>query len=169
MAWCHNFCLQGWRASHGQFRSQQNRASGSTLETKATQRQIAVCKLGKRVCAWAHEQVSASNVKAYVIPFIRILLYSYLNLLSLLFIFVCLCVHVLCHSVMSKAPLSMGFSRQEYWSGLPCPPPGDLPKPRDWTQASHIAGGFFTIWAIREALVICVCIYIYTYIHINNI
>ena len=29
-----------------------------------------------------------------------------------------------------QAPLSMGFSRQEYWSGLPCPPPGDLPNPR---------------------------------------
>ena len=28
-----------------------------------------------------------------------------------------------------KAPLSMGFSRQEYWSGLPFPPPGDLPNP----------------------------------------
>ena len=27
-----------------------------------------------------------------------------------------------------QAPLSMGFSRQEYWSGLPCPPPGDLPN-----------------------------------------
>ena len=27
------------------------------------------------------------------------------------------------------APLSMGFSRQKYWSGLPCPPPGDLPNP----------------------------------------
>ena len=26
-------------------------------------------------------------------------------------------------------PLGMGFSRQEYWSGLPCPPPGDLPNP----------------------------------------
>ena len=26
-----------------------------------------------------------------------------------------------------QAPLSMGFSRQEYWSALPCPPPGDLP------------------------------------------
>ena len=25
-----------------------------------------------------------------------------------------------------QAPLSMGFSKQEYWSGLPCPPPGDL-------------------------------------------
>ena len=28
-----------------------------------------------------------------------------------------------------QAPLSMRFSRQEYWSGLPCPPPGDLPYP----------------------------------------
>jgi len=28
-----------------------------------------------------------------------------------------------------QAPLSMGFSRQEYWSGVPCPPPGDLPDP----------------------------------------
>ena len=28
-----------------------------------------------------------------------------------------------------QAPLSMGFSRQEYWSGMPYPPPGDLPDP----------------------------------------
>ena len=28
-----------------------------------------------------------------------------------------------------QAPLSMGFSRQEHWAGLPCPPPGDLPDP----------------------------------------
>ena len=28
-----------------------------------------------------------------------------------------------------QAPLSMGFSREEYWSGLPFPPPGDLPDP----------------------------------------
>ena len=32
-------------------------------------------------------------------------------------------------TVAYQAPLSMGFSRQEYWSGLPCPPPGDLPDP----------------------------------------
>ena len=32
-------------------------------------------------------------------------------------------------TVARQAPLSMGFSRQEYWSGLPCPPPGDLPSP----------------------------------------
>ena len=30
-------------------------------------------------------------------------------------------------TVVHQAPLSVGFSRQEYWSGLPCPPPGDLP------------------------------------------
>ena len=28
-----------------------------------------------------------------------------------------------------QAPVFMGFSRQEYWSGLPCPPPGDFPNP----------------------------------------
>ena len=30
-------------------------------------------------------------------------------------------------TVALKFPLFLGFSRQEYWSGLPCPPPGDLP------------------------------------------
>ena len=33
-------------------------------------------------------------------------------------------------TVAYQAPLSMGFSRQEYWSGLPFPSPGDLPDPR---------------------------------------
>ena len=33
-----------------------------------------------------------------------------------------------------------GFSRQEYWSGLPCPPPGDLSQSWDWTQVYHFAG-----------------------------
>ena len=32
-------------------------------------------------------------------------------------------------TVTCQAPLSMGFSRQEYWSGLPFPSPGDLPNP----------------------------------------
>ena len=32
-------------------------------------------------------------------------------------------------TVVHQAPLSMKFSRQEYWSGLPCSPPGDLPDP----------------------------------------
>ena len=32
-------------------------------------------------------------------------------------------------TIAHQSPLSMGFSRQEYWSGLPFPPPGDLPQP----------------------------------------
>ena len=32
-------------------------------------------------------------------------------------------------TIASQAPLSMGFSRQEYWIGLPCPPPRDFPDP----------------------------------------
>ena len=45
------------------------------------------------------------------------------------------------------------FSRQEYWSGLPCPPPGALPRSqsRSQTQVSHIAGRFFTVLATRES------------------
>ena len=33
-------------------------------------------------------------------------------------------------TIARQAPLSMGLSRQEYWSGLPCPPPGELADPR---------------------------------------
>ena len=40
------------------------------------------------------------------------------------------CVHLFATPWTHQAPLSMGFSRREYWSGLPCPPPGDLPDPR---------------------------------------
>ena len=47
----------------------------------------------------------------------------------------------------------MGLSRQEYWSGLPCPPPGDLPnpgiEPMSLTSPA-LAGVFFTINAIWE-------------------
>ena len=43
-----------------------------------------------------------------------------------------------------QAPLSMGFSRQEYWSGLPFPPPGDLPHPGIEPMSPTLAGGFFT-------------------------
>ena len=72
--------------------------------------------------------------------------------------FVC----VLSHSVMSvtpwtiahQAPLSMGFSRQEYWRGLPFPPPGDLPdlgiEPAS-LMSPALLGGFFTTATTWEA------------------
>ena len=50
-----------------------------------------------------------------------------------------------------QAPLSMKFSKQDYWSGLLCPCPGNLPDPRSWTWVSCITGRFFTVWAARKA------------------
>ena len=53
-----------------------------------------------------------------------------------------------------EAPLFMGFSRQEYWSGLPCPPPGDLPSPGVEPMSlisPALSGGFFTTSATWEA------------------
>ena len=54
-----------------------------------------------------------------------------------------------------QAPLSVGFPRKEYWSGLPCPSPGDLHPPRDGTLLSlpALAGGFFTTSTTWEACV----------------
>ena len=50
-------------------------------------------------------------------------------------------------TVAHQAPLSLGFSRQEYWSGLPFPPPGDLPDPvieLISPVSPALAGRFFT-------------------------
>ena len=50
-------------------------------------------------------------------------------------------------TVAHQAPLSMGFSRHEYWSGLPFPPPGDLPDPGirlSSLMRLALAGGFLT-------------------------
>ena len=55
---------------------------------------------------------------------------------------------VACH-----APMSVGFSRQEYWSGLPCPSPGDLPnagiKPTS-LMSFALAEGFFTTSTLSD-------------------
>ena len=47
-------------------------------------------------------------------------------------------------SMDCSPPLSMGLSRQEYWSRLPCSPPGDLSNPGIKPVSSALAGGFFT-------------------------
>ena len=54
-------------------------------------------------------------------------------------------------TVVHQVPPSMGFSRQEYWSGLPFPSPGESFWPRDQTQVSLITGRCFNLWATREA------------------
>ena len=77
-------------------------------------------------------------------------------------------VKSLCHvwlfvtpwTVACQAPLSLGFSRQEYWSGLPFPSIGDLPDP-GIKPGSPALQADSTIWATREAHI--GHIYIYTY------
>ena len=60
--------------------------------------------------------------------------------------------------IAHQAPLSTGFSRQVYWSGLPCPPSGDLPHPGFVTasltslKSPALAGRFFTPDATGDAL-----------------
>ena len=53
-------------------------------------------------------------------------------------------------TVAHQAPLTIGFSRQEYWSGFPCPPPEYLPDPgiKPMCLTSPVfAGGFFTVFS----------------------
>ena len=55
----------------------------------------------------------------------------------------------------------MGFSWQEYWSGLPCPPPRDLPNPGIEPTppvSAALAGGFFTTSTTWEALIVKVLV-----------
>ena len=59
-------------------------------------------------------------------------------------------------TMLHQAPLSMGFFRQEYWNGLPCPPPGDLPdlgiKPASLLSPA-LAGRIFTISATGKPII----------------
>ena len=71
-------------------------------------------------CVIAQEVFSWSFLKFFLN---LIYLYMHAKLFSHVWLFATL------WTVARQAPLSMGFPRQEYWSGLPCPPPGDLPNP----------------------------------------
>ena len=81
-----------------------------------------------------------------------------------------MCVCMLSHSVISdsfeipwavahQAPLLIGFSRQEYWSGLPIPSPGNLPNPGikpESSVAPALAGGFFITEPPGKPLGMCI-------------
>ena len=62
-------------------------------------------------------------------------------------------------NVAYEAPLSMGFPRQKYWSGLPFPSPGDLPNPGIKLASPSLTGGFFffnhwTTWGAQGTVVV---------------
>ena len=73
----------------------------------------------------------------------------------LLLHFSCVRLFVTPQTVALQAPLSMALSRQEYWSALPCPLPGDLPDPGikpASLMSPALAGGFFPTSATWVAL-----------------
>ena len=89
-------------------------------------------------------------------------------------------------TVPCQAPLFMGFSRQEYWNGLPCPPPGDPPDPGiepTSPVSPALADRFFTTSTTWEAhithtykhifkviyICVCVCVCVYSWITVLHI
>ena len=61
-----------------------------------------------------------------------------------------------------KAPLSVGFPRQEYWSGLPFPSPEDLPDPEIEPLSPALTGGFFTTESPGKPCLCCIYLTYYT-------
>ena len=73
-------------------------------------------------------------------------------------------------SVAHQPPQFMGFSRQEYWSGLPCPPPGDLPDPlvEPRLMSPVLAGSFFITSDTKEALSKCPLLVKYLFVGVPH-
>ena len=91
-----------------------------------------------------------SIVSIDIFPFSFLIFFLYMrgNLVQLCLTFITV------WTVAHQPPLSMGFSRQKYWNGLPCPPLGNLPnsgiEPMPLTSPA-LAGKFFTSSATWEA------------------
>ena len=73
-------------------------------------------------------------------------------------------------TVACQVSLSMRFSRQELWGGLPCPPPGDLPDPGIKSRSPALASRFFTTELPGKAYTnLCMYLYIYNLcIYVSN-
>ena len=117
-------CSQwGWVMGEPQTRAVRTQRDGWTLWDSCAKKSF--CGVG--VCACVYTRVCAqslSHVQLFVTPW----------------------------TVARQALLSMGFSRQQYWSGLPRPSPGDLPHPVVRPASLALAGGFFTTEPLRKSL-----------------
>ena len=85
-------------------------------------------------------------------------------------VYICCLVTKSCPTHMThQAPLSKGFPRQEYWSGLPFPSPEVLTNQRIKSMSPPLAGRFLTISheGRQHVCIMCVHIHIYTYVHIH--
>ena len=97
------------------------------------------------LCPKSIQLATKFNIRIRVY-FIRLMLKNSLHVYKLS-CFSCAWIFATLWTVAHQSPLFMGFSRQEYWSGLPCPPQGNLPDPgiKPTSPAVYCtAGGFFT-------------------------
>ena len=70
-------------------------------------------------------------------------------------------------TVAGQAPLSVGFSQQEYWSGLPFPPPGDLPNPGIKSGSPALQADSLPAEAPGKPMCISAHVYIHPFIYIS--
>ena len=82
------------------------------------------CWLNDQLIDWLTEWMSCCQLKRHSFFFFNFIVGAHVCMLSN---FSCVWFCATLWTAALQAPLSMGFSRQEYWSELPCPPPGDLP------------------------------------------
>ena len=123
-------------------------SSGSS--SRIAQADLGTSSPGPRTQRRRHTHKSTTAIVSLSLHICMLSLFSHVQLCAAL------------RTVAHQAPLSMGFSRQEYWSGLPCPPPGDLPNARN-EPASLMSpasvGGFLPLVPLRKPPY---CIFLYS-------
>ena len=120
---------------------------------------LLITSCSSRMSASAKELRHRGSLASLICPSYFILSHYLLPSLLPLCVYVCVCTHTLSHvqlfetpgTVACQAPLSMGSPRQEYWNGLPCAPPGDLPNSGIGPTSLASAGMLFTTSTAWEA------------------
>ena len=104
------------------------------------------------VPVWGQGPCEALQPCGYVL--IQVIARQLSQIIVCVCVFSCVQLFVMPGTVLCQASLSMESSREEYWSRLPCPPPGDLPNPGMEPQSlmsPALTGWFFTPSATWEA------------------
>ena len=118
---CKDLCLNSVEKTSYEMKTQREIPSSAIQESTVFWGQ----NTNSYVCHWVHEDaIFKWHFKNYVQSTCAQLLQSCPTLCNL-------------QTVAHQAPLSLGFSTEEYWSEFPCPPPGDLPNP--WIEPMSLA------------------------------
>ena len=98
-----------------------------------------------RISNWEEKLLNLQGILCFFLILMWQIYFLHASLLNCVWLFATFC------TVAGQAPLSMGLSRQEYWSEVPFLHSDGSSRPRDRTRVSCVAGRFFIRWAIQEA------------------